>query len=245
MVSTAPTANATADEGEPFVVNASAARLTAALRRQLAAGAAAGGPLVWSHGDSEAVFHADELRLSLRPGLVLVEVTLETDQTGRAALVVPFGVGRSASDATLQAVTEGVPRGDALLAARWGQIVQDELWEGLLNVGQQDVRARGDALVVGGLYTNGRTLSYVVTRPFSAVEVGDYFTEMLRENPGLDSAPLAPPELTHVNFGEEPRPAPHAHEDLWAKLRRLWALLCEIWHALLRKLFRRKGRPRS
>lgn len=240
-----PTSTAAAGVGDLFVINAPVEHLTAALRQQLSPGVPLNAPVVWTHGDSEAVFHPDKLRLSLLPGLVLIEVTLETDQTGASVLVVPFSTGKSPADATLTVVTEELPRGDPLLAARWGEIVQNELWDGLLNVGQDYLRQRRDdaSLVVGGLYTGGRSLSFIITRPFSATEVNDYYAEIRRENPALEFSPLEPPELTHVNVGEEIRPP--AQDDLGTKFKRLCALLCEIWRALLKAVFQRTRKPKA
>lgn len=243
MVSAAPIA--TADESNLFVIDAPLEHLTNALKQQLAPGSSLSAPVVWTHGDSEAVFHTDKLRLSFLPGLVLIEVTLETDQTGVSVLVVAFSLGKSPADATLNAVTEELPRGDPLLAARWGEIVQNELWDGLLNVGQDYQRQRrGDAsLVVGGLYTDGQSLSFIITRPFSASAVNEYYKEIRRENPELEFSPLEPPELTHVNIGEELL-QPLAPDDLGAKFKRLCALLCEIWYALLKAIFHRKRKSK-
>lgn len=242
MVSATPIA--TADESNLFVINAPLDHLTTALKQQLAPGIPLNASVVWVHGDSEVVFHTNKLRLSFLPGLVLIEVTLETDQTGASVLVVPFSMGKSPADATLTAVTEALPRGDPLLAARWGEIVQNELWDGLLNVGQDYLRQRrGDAsLVVGGLYTGGQSLSFIITRPFSAKEVSDYYTEIRRENPELEFSPLEPPELTHVNIGEELQP--QAHDDLRTKFKRLCALLRDIWHALHKAVFDRKRKTK-
>ena len=175
----------------PFIINLSLKQLTQALRRQLTPTANQDTPVIWSDGDSEIIVYPSQLRISLQPGLVLIKLPVATDQTGKDSLVVPFSVGKSPDDATLVALTESVPRGNPLLASRWGYPVQEALWQTLLQVGQGELVKRPVAanMTLSGLFANEMELAYVVTRPFTATEISDYYDAISPEDP-----PPSPPE---------------------------------------------------
>ncbi|MCP4424814.1 MAG: hypothetical protein GY803_10000 [Chloroflexi bacterium] len=175
----------------PFTFSFIPADLTEALRDKLASPDDPKSPVIWSDGDSEIVVHPAELRALLRPGLVLIELPLSTDQSGKDKLVTAFSVGKTAETATLVALTESVPRGNAILASRWGYVVQEVLWQALLAIGQKRIEAMPDVanMTVSGLFTADGALAYIATRPFLATEISDYFDEI---NP--DAPPPQPPE---------------------------------------------------
>ena len=101
--------------------------------------------MVWvDHGD-EVLAHLDSLAARVSGGRLLVSLDLETDQTGRTPLVVAFALGGANDPAGLVAVTEPFPRGNALLAARWGEAVQAAVWAGLLALAQDHAEERGSA----------------------------------------------------------------------------------------------------
>lgn len=101
--------------------------------------------VVWvDHGD-DVLAHLDSLRTRVVSGKLLVSLDLETDQTGRTPLVVAFALGGANDPAGLVAVTEPFPRGNALLAARWGEAVQAAIWAGLLALAQDHAQERGSA----------------------------------------------------------------------------------------------------
>ena len=64
---------------------------------------------------------------------VLISIDLETDQTGRTPLVVAFSLGHDDKGALI-AATDEFPRGNGLLAARWGVQVQQAAWNALLQL---------------------------------------------------------------------------------------------------------------
>jgi hypothetical protein len=149
----------------PFVLSFSQEKLTQALRLALSPTADKEDTAVaWFDGDSEMVLHLSELQVSLKPGSVLVRLAVETDQTGKDTLIVPFSVGSSAKDAYLIAMTESVPRGNTLLASRWGRPIQETLWHTLLQVGQSEVDKNPDTvqMTVAGLFASDKELSYIV-----------------------------------------------------------------------------------
>jgi hypothetical protein len=114
--------------------------LASAISRRLASpeilpkGFGTPGPVVWTDGADEVLVHLPSLRVALRDKLVAVSLDLESDQTGRETLVMPFSVGGARDLAGLVAATESLPRGDGLLVGRWGRIVQDAVWSALLAV---------------------------------------------------------------------------------------------------------------
>jgi hypothetical protein len=130
------------------------AALAAAVARRLASpdvlpkGFGAPGPVVWTDGADEVLVYLPSLRVALRDGLIAVSVDLESDQTGRETLVMPFAVGGTRDPAGLVAATESLPRGDGLLVGRWGRIVQDAVWNALLAV-VDDYARRLDKLPFG------------------------------------------------------------------------------------------------
>jgi hypothetical protein len=117
--------------------------------------------VIWSDGDSEMVVRLTELTSSLKPGLVVIQLTVETDQTGGDCLVVPLSVGSSQDDAYLVALTESLPRGNALLASRWGRPAQDALWQALLRVGKVELTGiYTESIDVVGLFADENELTF-------------------------------------------------------------------------------------
>ena len=119
--------------------------LTARLAGTPADGSAPSGPaptsVVWVDQGDEVLVHLDAVAVRYVGETVLVSIDLQTDQTGRTPLVVPFALGdNSAAGATLVAATEEFPRGNALLAARWGTAVRDAAWSALLQAGGRSRR---------------------------------------------------------------------------------------------------------
>ena len=132
--------------------------------------------VVWQDADGEVLVHLDRTRVVLHPGLVLVAMTLETDQTGAGELVVPFAVGGPDSPAGLIAVTERLPRGPQALVDRWGQSVIAAAWLALLDVAHglalhTGVDEEGARLIPGALSVDGSQLTVVPQARHSADRV--------------------------------------------------------------------------
>ncbi len=98
--------------------------------------------VVWVDRGDEVLVHLDSLRVKIPDRLLLVSIDLETDQTGRTPLIAAYAVGAPNDPAGLVAVTDEFPRGNGLLASRWGQVLQDAVWAGLLSVATDHARAR-------------------------------------------------------------------------------------------------------
>lgn len=92
------------------------------------------GKVIWVDAGDEVLAHLDSLKIRLLDSLIVASIDLECDQTGRTPLVCVFATGRSTDEAGLLVTTDELPRGNALLAARWGEVVQNAIWSVLTNL---------------------------------------------------------------------------------------------------------------
>jgi hypothetical protein len=100
--------------------------------------------VVWVDGGDEVLVHLDSIATSVVGSTVLVAIDLETDQTGRTTLVVAFALGTDGGDgAGLVSVTDQLPRGNAVLVARWGKTVREAAWSALLSLATDHATERG------------------------------------------------------------------------------------------------------
>jgi hypothetical protein len=129
-------------------------------------GDAAPARVVWVDEGDEALVHLDATAVRLVDAAVLVQVELETDQTGRAPLVVALAVG-GADDMDLLATTEARARGPEALVSRWGRISQDAVWASLLAMADERTPERGLAAV--GIGVMDGTLAIAYGAPLRAV----------------------------------------------------------------------------
>ncbi|MEO7040099.1 MAG: hypothetical protein ABI446_12545 [Gemmatimonadaceae bacterium] len=98
--------------------------------------------VVWVDGGDEVLVHLDSIATRLVGSTVLVSMDLETDQTGRTTLVVAFAID-SSDGADLVAATNQLPRGNGILATRWGRAVQQAAWSALLSLASDHAKERG------------------------------------------------------------------------------------------------------
>lgn len=145
-------------------------------------------PVVWRDAESELLVWPARTRVRLAAGFVLVELAVATDQTGEGRLVLAYKIGASPNEASLTAVSEARPRGDALLAARWAEPVTQLVWFALLRCGQTLLARRRSKtdLTVSGVYTLGRVLSFIATEPVSAEQLREHYTDIRRGEQPLD-----------------------------------------------------------
>jgi hypothetical protein len=101
--------------------------------------------VIWVDKGDEVLVHLDSITTRVLDRMLLVSVDLETDQTGRATLVVPFAVGGGGDPAGLIAVTDELPRGNGLLASRWGEAVQAAVWATLLGIASDHAKERASS----------------------------------------------------------------------------------------------------
>jgi hypothetical protein len=106
--------------------------------------------VVWIDQGDAVLVHLDSVAVRFVGQTALVSLDLECDQTGRTTLVVAFALGADATaGAALVAVTEAFPRGNSLLAARWGAVTRSAAWSALLNLAVDHATERD--LAPGGL----------------------------------------------------------------------------------------------
>lgn len=111
--------------------------------------------VVWVDAGDEVLVHLDSLNARVLKETLLVSLDLETDQTGRSPLVCAFALGGVGDQAGLLAVTEELPQGNPLLAARWGRAVQAAIWNGLLELADEQAKSR-NAAPLGISITQGK-----------------------------------------------------------------------------------------
>ena len=92
--------------------------------------------VVWVDAGDEVLVHLDSIAVRILDTVLLVSVDLETDQTGRTPLIVSLALSTGNDAAGLVAVTNELPQGNGLLAARWGPALQAAIWASLLGLAQ-------------------------------------------------------------------------------------------------------------
>ena len=97
--------------------------------------------VVWVDRGDEVLVHLDSVATQISGQTVLVSIDLECDQTGRTPLIVAFALGDS-DTAGLIVATDEYPRGNGLLASRWGTAVQAAAWSALLSLASDHASER-------------------------------------------------------------------------------------------------------
>jgi hypothetical protein len=114
--------------------------------------------VVWVDGGDEVLVHLDSTSTQIVDQTVLVSIDLESDQTGRTPLVVAFALPPT-QEAGLVVATDEYPRGNGLLASRWGRAVQAAAWSAMLTLAADHASERGMAPL--GLAVTGGQLHLV------------------------------------------------------------------------------------
>lgn len=112
---------------------------------RLAPPSSAPSSVIWVDAGDEVLVHVDSMQVRILNQLVLVSVDLETDQTGRTPLVVSFSLGDANDPGGLLASTDDLPRGNGILAARWGRVLQNAVWASLLSLSRAHADERSGA----------------------------------------------------------------------------------------------------
>jgi hypothetical protein len=124
-------------------------------------------PVVWVDRGDEVLVHLESTQVRIQGTSVLISVDLETDQTGRQPLVVVFSLANGGDTAGLVATTDELPRGNALLAARWGRQLQQAVWASFIAMSQTHAAERRMAPL--GFAIKGNTLNFQAGAPLVAV----------------------------------------------------------------------------
>lgn len=106
-------------------------------------GAPSTGAVIWEDAGDEVLVYLASVRVKMAGQTIVVSVDLETDQTGRAPVIVRFVFGTADDGAGMIAATDELPHGDAVLAARWGTVLRDVVWCALVGTATAYARARG------------------------------------------------------------------------------------------------------
>jgi hypothetical protein len=153
----APPVSVTAQQLQPLII--------AALGTQsVAVDQPAPSEVVWYDHDGEVLVDLGRTLVRLLPGVVLVALMMETDQTGAGQVVVPLSVGTPQQPAGLLVATEGKPRGPVALVDRWGEAAVAATWSALLQAAHalalhSGIDTFGARLVPGAISTDGQTFS--------------------------------------------------------------------------------------
>jgi hypothetical protein len=109
------------------------------------AGVPSGPPsrVVWVDGGDEALVYLDSLTTKIVGSTLVLSLDLETDQTGRAPVIVRFALGDASDPAGLIAATDEVAGGHPLLVSRWGEAVTAAAWSALVGLGADHASQRG------------------------------------------------------------------------------------------------------
>jgi hypothetical protein len=102
-----------------------------------------GARVVWTVGGAEAAVHLDATRVATHDGLILVALTLATDQTGPQELTVVLAVGGERRPAGLVALAEERPRGHPELARVFGTATIATAWRALIEILRTAAAASG------------------------------------------------------------------------------------------------------
>lgn len=90
--------------------------------------------VIWVEGDSEIAVSLDALKLRFGEGLVIVTLTVRTDQTGAAPVLVHFACGSPGRPAGLYAAAQRRPKGPELIVTAWGDALVAFAWQCLIGL---------------------------------------------------------------------------------------------------------------
>lgn len=90
--------------------------------------------VLWREGDRTLLVRPAEVSARFGPGVVVVTVPVECDQTGPTSVYVTFVVGTDKTPAGLLASTEERPRGPAAVVDAWGESLVAYAWHVLIAV---------------------------------------------------------------------------------------------------------------
>lgn len=189
----------------PLLISITGAELTPYIIASLADGADPTRPVIWVDSDAEVAVRPHATRVALRPGFVIVELTLDSDQTGAQRLVVPLAIGASEADATRQTVTEHTPRGHAGLATRWGEPLQQAVWNAVLGAGNQLLAVQRQSLILSfstvilGLYCEGPQLTFIGGTASTTAQISSYYAALRDDK----TDPIEPFRLDNFKFIRE------------------------------------------
>jgi hypothetical protein len=129
--------------GEAALAQELRVRLAGAPADGSAPASASPAQVIWVDAGDEVLVHLDSIQVRILNRIIIVSVDLETDQTGRAPLICSYALGSLRDQAGLIATTHELARGNRLLAARWGPVLQSALWAALTGLAKDHAGERG------------------------------------------------------------------------------------------------------
>lgn len=133
--------------------------------------------VVWELAGSELLVHLQSMRVQVMRGLVLVGLTVETNETGRTEVTVPFAVGQSDQLSGMIVTTEPKPRGPTIIIDRWGEAIIAATWQAVLRViGTLTARAGvdhlGNPLLPGAVVADHNRLAVIAQAAHEFESIG-------------------------------------------------------------------------
>lgn len=122
--------------------------------------------VIWEQAGSELLIHLKRTRVAVLDGLILVGIIVESIETERSEVIVPFAVGRPERLAGMVVATEPVPRGPTAIIDRWGDALIAFAWQVLVDVintiaARTGVDTIGAPLVPGAIVAANGTLRVI------------------------------------------------------------------------------------
>lgn len=126
--------------------------------------------VIWEQAGSELLVHLGRTRVQVVEGLIVVGMTVESNESGTVEVTIPFAVGRPDRLAGMVVTTEPKPRGPSIIIDRWGESLIAAAWQAVLDViGTLSARAgvdeEGSPLLPGAIVAEDNRLSVVAQAP--------------------------------------------------------------------------------
>jgi hypothetical protein len=119
-------------------------RLAQWLRDALTGAEHAGAPaVIWEDRGAQVLLHVGKLQVHTRGTALIVAVDTETEEFGRAPLIVRFVLGSARDAASLVASSDEVVHGDPRVAARWGPQFRSVVWAAIVRMAEAHAGERG------------------------------------------------------------------------------------------------------
>ncbi len=165
------------------VISVDSSMVTSHIRGILSGGQ--GDRVIWEEDGSELLIHCDSAIVTLKDGMATCSLDVECDQTGISEFVMTFCLGSKDILTNLSSTFEEAPRGPPLIVGRWGPVLQDVFWSGLLDIvakqtANPDIGPKGIGADEGHLWIRTRPaeemqiqlVQRAVTRPIGGVDSG-------------------------------------------------------------------------
>ena len=126
--------------------------------------------VIWEQAGSELLVHLGKTRVQVVEGLILVGLTVESNESGQVEVTIPFAVGRSGRLAGMVVTTEPKPRGPTIVIDRWGEALIAAAWQAVLDViatlsARAGVDEEGSPLLPGAIMAEDNMLRVVAQAP--------------------------------------------------------------------------------